>query len=195
MPNVDLGMCFKALLGSKEECGDIAVVKKYEDQCFIALIDVLGHGQEARKVALLSKKYLENNCKEDLVDIMNGFHCHLKGTRGAVAAICHLNVFTGELIYVGVGNISTRVFGIKNMRFIPKDGIIGYIMTNPKKHIIKLYPGDTVLIHSDGIKEHFDIFQCPGLLRKNAKSIAQEIMQRFGKENDDISCVVLKYLV
>ena len=195
MSNVDLGICIKALLGSLDECGDIAVVEKYENQCFIALIDVLGHGQEAREVALLAKKYLENNYRNDLVDIMNGLHCHLKGTRGAVAAMCHFHILTGEFNYVGVGNFTVRVFGVKNLRLIPKGGVVGYMMTNPKKHTIRLHPDDTVLIHSDGIREHFDILQCSGLLKENSESAAREIVRKFGRKTDDISCVVLKYLV
>jgi len=195
MPNVDLGMYFKALLGSESECGDIAVIKKYEKQCFIALIDVLGHGSEARKVALLAKNYLENNYENELIELMNGLHEHLKGTRGAVAAMCHLDIFTGELTYVGIGNITVRIFGSKPIRFIPKDGVIGYIMTNPKKYTTKLYPEDTVLMYSDGVKEHFNVFECEGLLKKDAEDIAIDILKTFGKENDDESCIVLKYLV
>lgn len=195
MSNIDLGICVKALLGSFDECGDIAVVKSYENQFFIALIDVLGHGRGARKVALLAKKYLENNYRNDLINIMNGLHCHLMGTRGAVAAVCHFHILTGEFNYVGMGNITVRVFGIKNSRLIPKDGIVGYMMTNPKKHTIRLYQGDTVLIHSDGIREHFDIFQCSELLKNDAESAAKEIVEKYGRKSDDISCIVLKYLV
>ena len=195
MPNVDLGMYFKALLGSESECGDIAVIKKYEKQCFIALIDVLGHGSEARKVALLAKNYLENNYENELIELMNGLHEHLKGTRGAVAAMCHLDIFTGELTYVGIGNITVRIFGAKPIRLTPKDGIVGYIMARPEEYIVKLYSNDILLMYSDGIKEHFDAFECAGLLKKSAEDIAQGILKKFGKKNDDASCVVLKYSV
>jgi phosphoserine phosphatase RsbX len=193
MPSVDLGMCFQALLGSQSECGDIAVVQEYDNECFIALVDVLGHGSEAREIALSAKNYLENNCQRALVEIMNGLHEHLKGTRGAVAAMCHLDIFTGELTYVGMGNITVRIFGAKPIKLIPKDGIVGYRMTSPQEHTIKLYPEDTILMYSDGVKEHFDVFECAGLLKENAEDIAIGILERFGKKNDDASCVVLKY--
>lgn len=193
MPNVDLGMTFQALLGTESECGDIGVIQEYDNQCFLALIDVLGHGSEARKIALSARKYLKNNYQKDITDIINGLHEHLKGTRGAVAAMCHLDIFTGELTYIGIGNITVRVFGTKPIRLIPKDGIIGYRMRKPQKHSIKLYPGDTILMHSDGIKEHFDLIDCVGLLRENAESIAVRILEYFWKKNDDASCIVLKY--
>lgn len=195
MTSIDFGTCSEALLGSQYECGDIAVMEKYDNQCFIALIDVLGHGIEARKIALSAKGYLENNYKKSLIDIMNGLHEHLKGTRGAVVAICNLDILTGEFTYVGMGNITVRIFGVKPTRLTPKDGIVGYRMTNPKQLILKLYPEDIVLMHSDGIREHFDIFECAGLLKENAEDIAQGILKKFGKKNDDASCIVLKYLI
>ncbi|MCT4619195.1 MAG: SpoIIE family protein phosphatase [Marinisporobacter sp.] len=193
MRNIDLGMTFRALLGDESECGDIGVIQEYDHQCFLALIDVLGHGSEARKIALSAKKYLKNNYRMDLTDMINGLHEHLKGTRGAVAAVCHLDILTGELTYVGIGNITVRIFGTKPTRLIPKDGTIGYRMRKPQKHRMKLYPGDTILMHSDGIKEHFDLINYVGLLRENAGSIAARILEYFWKKNDDASCIVLKY--
>lgn len=195
MADIDLGMCYRAMLGPEWECGDIAVVKHYDNQCFIALIDVLGHGSAARKIALLAKGYLEDNYKGVLIELMNGLHKHLKGTRGAVAAMCHLNILTGELTYVGMGNITVRIFGVKPTRLTPKDGIVGYRMTTPQMLNIKLHPEDIILMYSDGIKEHFDIVECAGLLKEDAQAIARGILKQFGKKNDDASCVVLKYLI
>lgn len=195
MPDIDLGMVYKGLLGDESECGDIGIIKKYEDNCFLALVDILGHGLEARKVALYAKAYLENNYYNDIVSIMNGLHEHLKGSRGAVAAICNLNIITGELSYVGIGNITVRIMGLKSIRLVPRDGVIGYRMTKPHKHILKLHGGETLLLHSDGIREHFEAFECEGLLKENAESIAQGILSKFSKKNDDESCIVLKYLI
>ncbi len=195
MSDIELGMVYKALLGDESECGDIGIIKKYGNNCFLALVDILGHGSEARKVALYAKTYLENNYCKDIVDIMNGLHEHLKGTRGAVAAICNLDMVTGELSYVGIGNITVRIMWPKPIRFVSKGGVIGYRITNPHKHSLKLHGGEILLLHSDGIKEHFESFECRGLLKENAENIAQGILEKFSKKNDDESCIVLKYLI
>jgi negative regulator of sigma-B (phosphoserine phosphatase) len=195
MISIELGMCSQAMLGPESECGDIAVIKEYDNQCFISLVDVLGHGREAREIALLAKNYLEKNYKKELSELMNGLHVHLKGTRGAVAAMCRLNILTGELTYVGIGNITIRIFGVKPTRLIPKDGIVGYRMRTIRELSIKLHPEDIILMHSDGIKEHFDIFECAALLKENAEDIAIGVLEQFGKKSDDASCVVLKYLI
>lgn len=195
MPNIDLGMTYKALLGDKSECGDIGLIKKYDNHCFLALVDILGHGLEAREVALYAKIYIENNYDKDTIDIMNGLHEHLKGTRGAVAAICNLDIITGELNYVGIGNITVRIIGAKPYRFIPKDGVIGYMIAKPNKQIIKLHGEEILILHSDGIKEHFDFLECADLLKEDAEDIAQGILKKFQKKDDDASCIILKYSI
>lgn len=195
MARSDLGICFRALMGFESECGDIAIIKEYDNKCFIALIDVLGHGSEARKVAILAKSYLEHNYEYELTKLMDGLHEHLKGTRGAVAAICHLDILTGKFHYVGIGNITVRILGSDSRRFIPQDGVIGYIIASPREKSIKLHNNNILIMYSDGIKEHFDEFECDGLLKENAKRIADGILKKFGKENDDASCIVLKYFV
>lgn len=194
MASIDFGMCYRAMLGPESECGDITVLKQYDNQCFFALIDVLGHGAEARKIAILAERYLEENYKRNLIDVINGLDQHLKGTRGAVVALCHLEILTGELTYIGIGNITVRIFGGKTIRLTPKGGIIGYRITTPRSINLKLHPEDIVLMYSDGVKEHFDIIECAALLKEEAQDIADGILKQFGKKNDDASCIVLKYL-
>jgi serine phosphatase RsbU (regulator of sigma subunit) len=194
MAGIDFGMCYRAMLGPDSECGDITFMKQYDNQCFFAVIDVLGHGAEARKVAVSAEKYLEENYKGNLIDVINGIHQHLKGTRGAVVALCHLEILTGELTYIGIGNITVRILGLKTSRLTPKGGIVGYKITTPRSINLKLYQDDIVLMYSDGIKEHFDIVECAALLKEEAQDIAYGILKQFGKKNDDASCIAIKYL-
>ena len=194
MSRVDCYLVKRALTLREIDCGDTGVIKEFDGQCFLALVDVLGHGSEAHDVALIAQKYLEQNYCEELVDVMQGLHACLKGTRGAVAAVCRLNAETGELIYVGIGNITVRVLGSRNARFVSGDGIVGYMMTTPREQNLKLFPGDVLVMYSDGIKEHFDLSEYPGILTGNAKSIAVGLLNQFGKKNDDVSCIALKYL-
>jgi len=160
----------------------------------LALVDVLGHGREAHDVALTAQAYLEDNCRQEPVEIMQGLHSRLKGTRGAVAAICRLDTATGELIYVGMGNIVVRVLGPRAVRFVARDGVVGYMMSTVKKQAVKLLAGDILVMYSDGIKEHFELAGRPDMLSGSAESIANALLEQFWKQNDDASCIVLKYL-
>ena len=194
MVRLDSNIILKALLGDVSECGDIGVIHQYEDKCFLALIDVLGHGNEARKVAIIAEEYLNDNYNQELVDIMKGLHEHLKGSRGAVAALCLLDLESYTLTQVGIGNITVRIFGSKNTRLISRDGIVGYGTIRPLLQSTELLPGDTLVLHSDGIKEHFDTLECAGLMNYDASTIAEGILNKFATKNDDASCIVLKFL-
>jgi hypothetical protein len=105
-----------------------------------------------------------------------------------------MDIDTGDLMYVGVGNIAVKILGPRAFSFVPRDGVIGYVMPTPREQHRKLYAGDTLVMYSDGIKEHFDPLDCSGLLNGTAESIAGGLLQQFGKKDDDASCIALRYL-
>jgi len=142
----------------------------------------------------MAQTYLEQNCREEPVDVMKGLHAHLKGTRGAVAAICRLNTGTGELTYVGVGNITVRVLGPRAFRLLSGDGIVGYMISTAREQKSTLLVGEVLVMYSDGIRDHFELYECAGILTGGAKAIASGLLQQFGKEDDDASCIALRYL-
>jgi negative regulator of sigma-B (phosphoserine phosphatase) len=194
MLKVDYHLVKQALTLRETECGDTGVIKEFDSRCFLALVDVLGHGSEANAVALRAQAYLEQNCSEELVDVMRVLHRNLKGTRGVVAAICCLDIETGVLRYVGIGNIVVRVLGARPYRFVSGDGIVGYMISSVREQTLNLLAGDVLVMHSDGIKEHFELTECPGLLNGTAKSIATGLLNQFGKKTDDAACIALRCL-
>jgi len=174
------------------ECGDTGLIKEFDDKLFIAIVDVLGHGKEAHELASLCQDFLEKNYHKDLIEIMKALHECIKGSRGAVAGLCLLDINSGILKYVGVGNITARKFGLNNIRLIPSDGIIGYAIKTTKEEVMKLSEGDVFVLYTDGVKEHFELEDYSELLRDDAKTIATHIIQQFGKEEDDATCIVVR---
>lgn len=193
MPDIDCCLLKRPFTRLEDECGDTGIAKTYGDECFVALVDVLGHGKEAHDVAKLAEEYLLENHRNGLVDLVNGLHSHLKGTRGAVAALCRLHLTNGGMDYVGIGNITTRIYGKESFSFVPRDGVVGYSMAAPKEQRVTIYPGDILILSSDGLREHFALEDYPGLLTGTAKRIAASLIDRLGKGDDDASCIVLRY--
>lgn len=190
---IDFHIEKKALTGEPDECGDIGFVKVYDNFCFLALVDVLGHGKHAAQVANLSKEYLAQNYSKQLTEIINGLHGCLRGTRGAVAAACRLDVDTGVLQYSGMGNIHLRLFGTSHETLITRDGIVGYMIPSPTQAQTRMMSGDILVMTSDGIKEHFDPNAYPGITTGRAKDICSNFITNLGKGSDDISCIVLRF--
>ncbi|HEY81859.1 MAG TPA: SpoIIE family protein phosphatase [Dehalococcoidia bacterium] len=174
--------------------GDIALVKEFKNKVFIGIVDAEGHGEEAEKTASICFDFMERHYRQDLVQVMDRLHQRLKELpRKAVAGFALLELETGELTYVGVGNISARIFGATNLRIIPRPGLIGYAMSSLRQERIKLHAGDVLVLHTDGVEEHFTLEDYPGLLNEDAERIATRIIKEFGRPDDDALCVALRY--
>ena len=193
MPEIDYHLLKRSMTGPENECGDTGVIRVYGNTCFFALVDVLGHGKGAHEVAVVIESYLLENYSRDLVDLMNGLHSHLKGSRGAVALLGRLNLLDGGMHYVGIGNITARLYGVAHVSFVSRDGVIGYNILAPKEQQAEMHPGDILILSSDGVKEHFDLVFYPDLLKGSARKIAADLLDQLGKDNDDASCIVLRY--
>lgn len=182
------------LAGGMEECGDTGVVVADASRCFAALVDVLGHGREARVSAALAEDFLPGCADADLAQSLKGLHELLRGGRGAVATLCRLDLDSGELEVSGVGNIGTRLFGDQQVRVVPRDGIVGYAMSTPRVQRFRMLPGDVLLLYSDGVRDSFDRHSRPGLLDGGALDICERVLREYRKPDDDASCLVVRYL-
>lgn len=193
MGRIDCSSVVRPLFRSMSESGDLALTFGDECACMLTLIDVLGHGANARKVAVQAGECVEELRAESPAAIIEGLHRRLAGTRGAVAAVCRFDAESGMLRYAGVGNIALRIVGRQWGSFVTADGVLGYgvIHAATKEH--KLLPGTALIMHSDGISTHFDILGCPGLLYKSAAEIASTLLERFSAKDDDASCIVMKF--
>lgn len=183
----------KRPLTTEIECGDAGIIKEFNHKIFITLFDVLGHAsKDTYKIAQRIAQYLEKNYQKELIEIIKGLHEYMAGSRGAAIGLGLLDLKTGELKYVGVGNIVARKFGSSTVRIIPRSGVVGYIMPEPKEEIIRLYDGDILVLYTDGVKESFELEEYPELLKDDAKTIATHLIHQFGKEEDDAACIALR---
>ena len=194
MGRIDCAFAVRPLFRRMSESGDLAAVYKNGPSCLLALVDVLGHGANARTVAIKAGACIDALSEEDPAAILGGLHQCLSGTRGAVAAVCRFDGATGTLQYAGIGNIALRLVGKQSASLVCADGVLGYGTVHAGVKEQKLLTGTTLILHSDGISTHFDILECPGILYKSAEEIAAELLDRFGIKDDDASCIVMKYL-
>lgn len=175
------------------ECGDTGLIKEFDGKVFVAIVDVLGHGSEAHELAVVCRDFLEKNYRQDLKEILKALHEFLRGSRGVVAGLCLLETDSGVLKYIGVGDITVRKFGANPAKLISQDGIVGYVMKTLHEGTMKLEDGDILVLYTDGVKEHFDAEEYPQLFSDNARAIASNIIRKFGKEEDDATCIALRW--
>lgn len=176
------------------EGGDAAVVVERDGIILAAIVDALGHGPEAHAVAVRAQGFLNGGVAIDSpVDLLNGLHTALRGTRGAAAGLAVLDTATGLVRYAGIGNTVIRRFGSGPDRLVSGDGIVGGTMRTPREQRITLSPGDTIIMYTDGVRDRFELRDYPQLPLQGAETIARTMIQRFGKDHDDAACIALRY--
>ncbi|MCG8616195.1 MAG: serine/threonine-protein phosphatase [Desulfobacterales bacterium] len=193
MAEIDYHIKMQSLTGEPDECGDLGIAMTSGDQCVLVLVDALGHGKIAHDIALAARSGVEDSRDKPVTEIITEIHHRLKGTRGAVAAACRLDPETGTLLYSGMGNISIRILGSHPERLVTRDGVLGYMIPTPRQGEARLFPGDILVMTSDGIREHYDPDMYPDLFTGSAEDIAEGLIRHLGRQTDDASCIVLRY--
>lgn len=177
--------------------GDTAVVEQKDSLVAIAIIDALGHGNNAYLVACAAKDYLQKNWDDDVCHRMLHLHEHLKGSLGAAIGLATLDLETNRLSYTGVGNTVIRILRQQKQndclqRLYSIEGIVGGSIPRPTEQQIQLYPSDLILLYTDGIKEHFTLQEYSAIFSDDVMTIAKKIVRLFGKNYDDATCIALK---
>ena len=176
--------------------GDTALVQWNDDGVLVAVIDVLGHGPDAHKLAMqLSEalsKWLTRASAPSAEGALEMLDETARGTRGAVAAVAWLDGRTLAGNVVGIGNVRCRLFGSIARTVEFKEGVLGCRMRSQAPFSFVLRPSDVLLLFSDGVPGRFKSSEYPSLTLDPAPTIACNIVRRFGKGIDDASCAVMR---
>lgn len=177
--------------------GDLHVVKFFDNCVLLAVIDGVGHGDEADKAAHVAKDILEKNANESTISLMRQCHDALHQTRGAVITLACVNFRDHAMNWLGVGNVEGRLFRA-DPNIIPghehillRGGLVGYQLPSLQAAVLPLMRGDLLVFATDGLHAGFD--QRINLT-ETPKKIADGIMNRHFKGTDDALALAVRYL-
>lgn len=173
-------------------CGDGSVILESDEGLFVAVIDSLGHGQHAASLSRKIEESIQNESSFDLKWLLNKLNEEFKGSIGAAITLFTLNRATKTFECVGVGNNSVRVFSKSTMSLGSQPGIVGERIPTLNPFSDRYVDGDMFVLTTDGIKEHFDLSECPTLKYETADSASGIIMERFSKRHDDATVIVVR---
>lgn len=175
--------------------GDAFVIKQWDENTLVAVIDGLGHGQFAHKAAESARQFIETHFEQTLPNLFLGVGRSCRSTRGVVMALAQFNWRKQILTFASIGNVETRILG-GTEKFSPiiRRGIIG---GNSIKPVITEYhwsPGQIMVFHTDGLstrwrKKDFSKFE-----NESAKFIALLMLRTLAKNEDDATVVVVRTL-
>jgi anti-sigma regulatory factor (Ser/Thr protein kinase) len=174
-------------------CGDGLFIKRNSDQYGILAADGLGHGPQAHLAVSLAIEYFKKTTDENLTDIIRGMNDALKKSRGIVGTLVTIDSKEKILKILGVGNISTKMFGSSAKTHLSYNGIIGSNIPNTINQ--QEFPVETnqlLIICSDGIKSGYDYHRYPKILKYDLSILAAAIYKDYNRKTDDTMVVIVR---
>jgi anti-sigma regulatory factor (Ser/Thr protein kinase) len=175
--------------------GDQALFVRDVDSLLLCVLDGLGHGEPARAAADEAAATLRAEAHASLSSMVESCHTRLHKTRGAVATLVRL-LKPEELVEAaGVGNVMLHMVGPnRSERFQGASWVLGSPGPRRKPSLahLSLAERDAIVLFSDGLSGRFNLSQELDLLREHPVVIAQQVLQRFSRGNDDALVLVAR---
>jgi phosphoserine phosphatase RsbX len=183
-------------LPGQTESGDLCLIKRVGKGTLVAVVDGLGHGEDAASAAHAAVGALDKYSRQPLVDLVQRCHEALVGMRGVVLGLAHLDPQAATMTWLGVGNVggvllrADRGGRPARVTLVPNAGFIGAEQIHATPRSVPLALGDTVILSTDGIKDGF----ADGLvLADSPQAIADRVITRHVKGTDDALVLVARY--
>jgi phosphoserine phosphatase RsbX len=194
---LELGVATLAL-GGQTVSGDQHLVKSIPQGILVAVIDGLGHGQEAAHAAKTAVATLTAAADHASV-IMLIQRCHeaLSHTRGVVMSLAMFNEQDHTMTWAGVGNVAgvlLRADSTTNPtqeNILLRGGVVGFQQLPPlTAAVISVMPGDLLIFATDGLDSNFS----QGVSVNEApQRLATRILAQHGKGTDDALVLVARW--
>jgi phosphoserine phosphatase RsbX len=177
--------------------GDLHVVAPWRDGMLLAVIDGLGHGDEATAAAEAAAAVLREHAGDSVISLVQRCHRALQRTRGAVMTLASLNSTDDTLAVIGIGNVETVICYAnpaarpRRESVLLRGGVVGYQLPALHASILAVTPGDLVVFATDGVREDFsDLID----IRDPLPRLVDTIMAKKYRGTDDGLVLGCRYL-
>jgi len=163
----------------------------------VAVIDGLGHGDQARESADAAARTIRANADEPVMNILKLCHERLRGTRGAVIGAAAYDRRDNSITWSGIGNVLGVLLRANGRRvdrvdhILQRGGLLGYQLPHLAAEVHALSPGDTLILTTDGVAP---LFYQDIRLADSPEKIAKRIIERYATSDDDALVLVAKYI-
>jgi len=176
------------------ESGDLHVVAAFPGGVLVALIDGLGHGEEAAVAARAAAAVLSAHAADPVTELVQRCHVELRRTRGAVMSVASFVAAPSAMTWLAVGNVDGVLFRASGARaegIASRGGVVGYQLPALRRATLAVAPGDTLILATDGIRSGFTVDLAQGC---DPQPLANDLLARFARGSDDAHVVVARYL-
>jgi phosphoserine phosphatase RsbX len=196
MSLIEWSVAEEALPGQKQS-GDRYVVKSLSDGALLAVVDGIGHGEDAAHSAELAVGALNSSESRSPISLLRRCQQHLHGTRGAVLSMAWFSVADDTMTWLGVGNVAGILlrregYGVARQEsLLLRAGTVGAQLPYVSAAVLPVSYGDTLIFATDGIRSGF-----ADKLNINASTqeIARHIIESHWRKIDDGLVLVARYV-
>lgn len=192
-------------LAGQRVSGDRYVVTSFPEGVLVAVVDGLGHGEEALTAANLAVSTLGEHAQESIALLLQRCHEHLKGTRGVVISLASFTTLDNLMTWAGVGDVEGVLLrgdpdaNPARVSLPLRGGVVGYQLPPVQAAALPIKPGDVVIFATDGVRSSFvqePLLRSPliRLAQDGPQRLADHVLAHYGKATDDALVLVARYL-
>jgi negative regulator of sigma-B (phosphoserine phosphatase) len=192
---IDWAVAERPITGERVS-GDRHVVEPYDGGVLVAVIDALGHGEQAAKTAQLAADALRGHAHEPLAALIGLCHQRLRAVRGAVMSLASFDARHATLCWAGVGNVeavlvrSNASARPQREALLLRNGVVGFQVPEVRETTLPVSRDDVLIVVTDGVAGAFlDAYH-----RGAPQQLADDILAQHGKLSDDALVLVARYL-
>src|SRR5438876_1460190 len=195
-PFLEWGVATQPIRG-QAVCGDLHLVKPFDNGALVAVVDGLGHGLEAISVARIAIQVLEGQADQSVITLVKRCHEALINTRGVVLTVASFNTLDATVSWLSVGNVAGLLLRADITAVPPcetallRGGVVGYQLPQLTASVVAVAPNDLLILATDGIR---NTFHQSVPLSGTPQQIADGVMSRHFKGNDDGLVLVARFL-
>lgn len=179
-------------MGGEEACGDGWEWLRDARGASLLVFDGLGHGPIAKEAADVARNVFRNEPQRAPEEALMIMHQRLQGTRGGAAAVARVDLERGSLRYAGIGNIGGMLHAGDRRRGLPShNGILGSVVGRVQAFDYEWSEGDTLIMHSDGLKSRWHLDDAPAAARHDPTLLAGLLYRDFQRGRDDVLVAVV----
>jgi len=185
------------VLPGQKQSGDRYVVKSLPEGELLAVVDGIGHGEDAALSAKLAVSALNGSDALSPIALLRRCQQRLQGTRGAVLSLAWFSSSDGTMTWLGVGNVAgvllrREAYGVARQEsLLLRAGTVGAQLPYVSASVLPVSYGDTLIFATDGIRSGF-----ADTLNVNASTqeIARHIIENHWRKIDDGLVLVARYV-
>jgi serine/threonine protein phosphatase PrpC len=186
-----------ATLPGQTKSGDLHLVVSNAERALVAVVDGVGHGEEAAAASQIAVETLKEHQNEPVLSMLRRCDERLRPTRGVVISLASFNTRIARMTWVGVGNVEGLLLradpNLPHETLLLRSGVVGALgalLPTLQAAVLPICPGDVLLFATDGVRTAFaeNIASHVSL-----QSTAERILDKYNKGTDDALVVAARY--